>query len=290
MSFRIIAFTVLLLLCTLKFGLAKGFTLKTDSIDIRDACQMMARAGRFNIVFNNSVRGKTAVSVKNSDPAIALKKLTQSAGLHAVEVKGTKAAYPPHREIRTFLVTPKAMPPITLKMKTPPGYGFTLKNRDIDIRDVMQMIARAAKINVLFDKNVRGRTAVEISRIPPLRCLELLCIAQGYKLTKFCGAPRTYVVSRRSVDKLIFDPPIDKKVPSDFSIKNRDIDIKLLLRSVAEHAGIRLRITPAVRGRNACELHYMRHIEVLKMLAASNYLDVKAVKGEAKLYEVSLSQ
>ena len=290
MNYKIFITMTLTVLLAVEFSFAAGFTLKTDSIDIRDACQMMARAGRFNVVFHKSVRGKTAVSEQNNDPVLALKKVTKSVGLHAIEVKGTQASYPPHREIKTFLVTPKDMPPITLKIKTPPGYGFTLKNRDIDIRDIMQMIARVAKINVIFDKNVRGRTAVEVSRIPPLRCLELLCIAQGYKLNRFAGAPNTYIVAHRAVDQLVFDPPIDAKVPADFTIKYRDSDIRLLLRSIAEHAGIRLRIHNSVRGLIACELKHMRPLEVLKMVAASNYLDVKAVKGEDKLYEVSLSQ
>ena len=275
-------------ICLLDLGYAKGFTLHTGSIDVRDACQMIARAGRFNIVFHRAVKGPTALSIKGLEPLAALKELARTTGFFVIGVQGTRVGE--NGPIDTFFLSPNDRPTIVLKSKAQNGFGFTLKNREIDVRDIFQMIARVARVNLIFDKEVRGKTSIEVKSIAPLRCLELMCLANGFKMTEFDEAPNTYVISKKEINNLLFEPKIDKSVPADFSIKNRDIDMRLILRSVAEHAGIRLRIGREIRGMIACELKNLRPLEVLKMLAASNYLNVKAVKDEPLLYDVSISR
>ena len=74
--------------------------------------------------------------------------------------------------------------------------AFTLKNRDIDVRDVCQMIARAAKINCVFSKDVRGKIAVELKDVPPLEALKLIAKINKLEVHEVEGLKNTYAIAR----------------------------------------------------------------------------------------------
>lgn len=73
---------------------------------------------------------------------------------------------------------------------------FTLKNKDIDIRDVLQMIARAAKINVVFSRDVRGKIAVELSNVPHMKAMEAIALTNKLVVHEFDKNSKIYLVLR----------------------------------------------------------------------------------------------
>ena len=73
---------------------------------------------------------------------------------------------------------------------------FTLKNKDIDIRDALQMIARAAKVNVVFSKDVRGKIAVELTDVPYMKAMEAIALTNKLVVHEFDKKSKIFLVLR----------------------------------------------------------------------------------------------
>jgi len=83
--------------------------------------------------------------------------------------------------------------------------AFTLKSREIDVRDVFQAIAREAKINVVFDKDVRGKIAVELKNVPALEALKLIAKINRYNVYEVKGLKNTFAVAKQDVIDQFFE-------------------------------------------------------------------------------------
>ena len=75
---------------------------------------------------------------------------------------------------------------------------FSLQSRDIDVRDVCQAIARSAKINIVFSKDVHGKIAVDLKQVPALEALKLVAKINKLYVHKVEGLKNTYAVARRA--------------------------------------------------------------------------------------------
>ena len=73
---------------------------------------------------------------------------------------------------------------------------FTLKNKDIDIRDALQMIARSAKINVVFSKDVRGKIAVELTDVPYMKAMEAIALTNKLVVHEYDKKSKIYLILR----------------------------------------------------------------------------------------------
>lgn len=77
--------------------------------------------------------------------------------------------------------------------------GFTLKAKDVEIRDVFQMIARQGKFNLLLDKSIRGKVPVELKDVPHEKALELLAKINKLKVKKIKDLENTFVIAPQDV-------------------------------------------------------------------------------------------
>jgi type IV pilus assembly protein PilQ len=100
--------------------------------------------------------------------------------------------------LAVFYIFSIFLSPVGAGIASAAGSNFTLKNRDIDVRDVCQMIARAAKINVVFSKDVHGKIAVELKDVPALEALKLVAKINKLYVHKVEGLKDTYAVARRA--------------------------------------------------------------------------------------------
>ena len=88
---------------------------------------------------------------------------------------------------------------------------FTLKNKDIDIRDVLQMIARAAKINVVFSRDVRGKIAVELSNVPHMKAMEAIALTNKLVVHEYDKKSKIYLILRHDDAEFIIRHKMMKK-------------------------------------------------------------------------------
>ena len=58
---------------------------------------------------------------------------------------------------------------------------ITLTVRDVEVRDVLLLLARAAKVNVLISPQVKGKMATELHDIDPLEAMGLVARINGYR-------------------------------------------------------------------------------------------------------------
>jgi len=81
---------------------------------------------------------------------------------------------------------------------------FTLKNKDIDIRDALQMIARTGGYNVVFGREVTGSIAVELVDVPLRKAFEAICLANGFVAHEFDEQAKILlVVSAEKAERLL---------------------------------------------------------------------------------------
>lgn len=58
---------------------------------------------------------------------------------------------------------------------------ITLTVRDVEVRDVLLLLARAAKVSVLVSPQVKGKMATELHDIDPLEAMGLVARINGYR-------------------------------------------------------------------------------------------------------------
>ena len=73
---------------------------------------------------------------------------------------------------------------------------FSLKNKDIDMRDALQMIARAAKVNVVFSRDVRGKIAVELTNVPHMKAMEAIALTNKLVVHEYDKKSKIYLILR----------------------------------------------------------------------------------------------
>jgi len=81
----------------------------------------------------------------------------------------------------------------------PQSGTFTINVRETPLRDVIQMIARAGRFNVVMAPEVKGRTSVELNGVPALRALALVARMHGFTVGRrdsvYLVGPRDTVLS-----------------------------------------------------------------------------------------------
>jgi len=62
-----------------------------------------------------------------------------------------------------------------------PGSNVKLQVRETELRDVLMILAKTAKTNILVSKSVRGKTSLELTDVPALTAIGLVARINGYK-------------------------------------------------------------------------------------------------------------
>ena len=62
-----------------------------------------------------------------------------------------------------------------------PGTKIKLQVRDTAIRDVLMVLAKTAKVNILVSKNVQGKCSLELQDVPALTAIGLISRINNYR-------------------------------------------------------------------------------------------------------------
>lgn len=72
---------------------------------------------------------------------------------------------------------------------------FTLKAKEVEIRDVLQMIGRQAGYSLILDRSIRGTVAVELVNVPHPVALRAFAAAHGLVVVPWHKGHKLYVVT-----------------------------------------------------------------------------------------------
>ena len=79
--------------------------------------------------------------------------------------------------------------------------GFTLVSKNLDVRDILQMIGRTCKVNLMVGPHVRGRLSVTFKSTEPMQAIEDVCTALDLRFVTFESADKIVIVHRADSGK-----------------------------------------------------------------------------------------
>ncbi len=120
------------------------------------------------------------------------------------------------------------------------AFAFTALNENIEVRKLLQLIARAAKINVVFDKNVKGSCAVDLRNVEPLKALELVAKINQLTVRKVEGMKNTYAIAKKDVIENFFDEGLTEVVVLKYA---KASDLKgVISNALGKKASVRVEV------------------------------------------------
>ena len=125
--------------------------------------------------------------------------------------------------------------------------SFTLVSKDMAVADIIQMIARSAKINLLFGREVNGTMSVNFDKIPPMEALENICTAHDLVILEFSQIDRISLIVHKSraaeCRELIKGTRNENNIHRRATFKNREVAIGDLLMVIGRMAKVDIIMT-----------------------------------------------
>ena len=162
--------------------------------------------------------------------------------------------------------------------------SFTLVSKDMAAADIIQMIARSARINLLFGREVYGTISVNFDKVPPMEALEDICTAYDLVILEFSPIDRISLIVPKSraaeCKELIRAANKDKNnAHGRTTFKNRKIAIGDILMMIARMAKIDIILTGRAKEiarttQMAVELHEVSAMRAMHAICIVNSLEV----------------
>ena len=161
---------------------------------------------------------------------------------------------------------------------------FTLVSKDIAVADIIGMIARSARINLLFGKEVHGTMSVNFDKVPATEALENICTANDLVILEFSQIDRISLIVHKSraaeCRELIkgANSDADSK-QGQTSFVNRQVAIEDVLMMIARFAKLDIIFTGQAKekARNTkmgVELRGVSPIRAINAICIMNELEV----------------
>lgn len=163
--------------------------------------------------------------------------------------------------------------------------SFTLVSKDMEAQDILQMIARAARINLLFGKEVYGTISVNFKNIPPMEALQDICTACDLAVVEFDAKDHINIVVPKSrVNE--FEEVIkgttrtEEDYQQRITLKNHSMCVADILMITGRMGKINVifekEVTEKMKDcKMAAELHNVSPLATIQAVCMMNNLDIK---------------
>jgi len=269
---------------------AAAIEMAGEQLDLAEAMQLLARTTNSNLYVHRDVAGVMPVSLLAATPEMAANILVLRANHGLAQLQYASPPNPPVGG-RTFFVVPRGPAQVGIAdiPGWPPSSSIILRNTGLDVRDALQLIARQAKINVVFGPTVQGTCRIEALNEPTMVVAQLLAAAFDAQVHGAPDVPNTFLIAPFGFDDVVFDLDPDAVAEENrrpMTLKSRSLPVVDTLQMVARAAGIRLVVPTALHTTMAVELRGLSPRDTLRVVAAAARLDVRP-STTAGTYEVT---
>lgn len=119
--------------------------------------------------------------------------------------------------------------------------------KDMDIQDVIQVIAKLAGVNIVVDANVKGKVTLNLKNVEWDKALRAALRTVGYSLYQ---EDEVYFVGKDTPES----PPVVTMDSGLLSVSAKNCDIKKLLDAISSQSGINIITSPNVNGKVSVQL------------------------------------
>lgn len=157
-----------------------------------------------------------------------------------VATKATRATFlgiPGHRyRFRTIAVDKSGEredPEAVITSVSPP---LTIRGRDVDVTDLLRVVARKMKANLVFGPDVTGKVTIEFEEVPVDLAFELILRASGFWYERFPG--NAYLISKSYSPPSIAREEAEKTIKVFFFKHARALQVQDLIKPFLSKEGI----------------------------------------------------
>ena len=211
---------------------------------LRDVLQEIAKATRLSIVARPGVEGVVTIDLTGVSVESALKTLAANFGYELRSENGVYVIAPPEQPAPPVAPVPPA-PPVAV-VRCDSGL-LTVDVQGMEIRTLLDRIARAAAVNIIVANDVTGTIDLYLDKMPLEQALEHLLATQGFFFRRTENAYRVFKnpAGQATAAATYNVVCTDSKVTVDV----QEADLGQLLTELATQSGNDLIIFGAVRDK-----------------------------------------
>jgi len=169
------------------YNTEKVFSLDCKDLDISQMLTMAARVAGINLIMSKDVQGKVEVNFDKVVPMTAIEAIAAANHLKVVEYS---------KKYKIYIVVRRSETILPLPTNSNSGKLLTIKFKDVDISNLFRVFAKAAKINILLTRSVRGKMFIELKNVPPMVAMNAIAAASHLKVNQFDKDSKIYIISR----------------------------------------------------------------------------------------------
>jgi beta-lactamase regulating signal transducer with metallopeptidase domain len=142
-------------------------TVRLQDADVRDILSLLAHGGGRSVYINSRVGGKITIQFSDTKSSEALDTVLRMQGL----VK--------RQEGNSIYIDPAPTASGTTAQPTYTGQRINLHFQDVEIRTILRIIAETQNQNIVVNKNVQGKTSIDLKDTPWDEALDIILSANG---------------------------------------------------------------------------------------------------------------
>jgi len=183
------------------------FDFDAGGADIREAVRQFASAAKRNVIASKDVSGTVTASLRGLSAEDVLAALADSCSA-AIAKNGEVSVLVPKRtatdmSAETEAGTPAPRPETNVKIEVLPDGQLAIDAERVDLRDLFGELARAAKLNLLYDPQVSGTISLSLQRVSAEDLLSAVC-AHANLVVRSVGAIQHISPAPREVQSETF--------------------------------------------------------------------------------------
>lgn len=219
-------------------------SLRARQAGLRDVLQEVARVAGISIVPRPGIDGLVTIDLSGVELTQGLRMLAANYGYEVRQETGVLVIAVPVPIVADSPVAPAPVAPVSI-VRSDSGV-LTVDVHSMDIRTLLDQIARAAGVNILVANDVTGTVDLYLDKLPLEQALEHLLATQGYY---FRRAENAYLVFKNPATQSATNAYNVSCADSKVTIDVAEADLGQLLAEIAKQSGNDLIIFGSVRDK-----------------------------------------